>query len=246
MRRKRSPRWFAPMAIGFAIAATVFLPRFIRELERKIPFTVRNLHVQGAKALSKIEVQALSGIQEGGPLFGRWRDEALKKMALHPRLERVTVARDVTGQIVVRVAERKVAALVNLDRLHFVDRDGNVLEAADASSPEAAKLVVLTGPWKEKDAPSLSSRLTEGLEIRDALVQAGFAEKDISEIHFDPAFGWILYRMNTKTPAVIGWDLFGEKMKRLVRVLQDLKGKEGVVRELDLGFRDRAIVKIRK
>jgi hypothetical protein len=245
MKRKRTPSWFAVIAMPLVVAAAVFLPRWFRDLGERIPAKVRQMHVLGTKALSSIQIQALTGVQDGTPLFGGWQKEALEKVKKHPRIERVAVVRDVTGKVVVAVSEWKAAALVNLERLYFIDREGRVLEATDAGSPEVANLVVLTGPWKEKDAPSLKGRLSEGLALRDAMVKAGFGEEKISELHFDRALGWVVYRTGSKTPAVIGIGRFEEKAKRLARVLQDWKGKEGVVREIDLDFRDRAIVKVK-
>lgn len=246
MRRKRAPRWFAPLAVAFVAAAAVFVPRWFRDLGERLPMKIRELHVQGAKALSAIELKALAGIQEGAPLFGKWPAEVLAKVKQNPRVERVTLVRDVTGKIVMHVAERKAEALVNLDRLYFVDREGNVLEAADPTSAGVANLIVLTGPWKKEKRPEPRAQLAEGLALRDALLTAGFEEKRISELHFDSKLGWVVYRVNSKAPAIIGEGRFSEKAKRLARVLRDFKGKEQVVKEIDLDFRDRAIVKVKQ
>ncbi len=141
MRRRRTPRWFAPLAVAFVAAAALFVPRWFRDLGEKLPMKIRELHVQGAKALSAIELKALAGVQEGSPLFGKWPAEVLAKVKQNPRVERVALVRDVTGKIVMHVAERKAEALVNLDRLYFVDREGNVLEAASPTSAGVANLI---------------------------------------------------------------------------------------------------------
>jgi hypothetical protein len=87
--------------------------------------------------------------------------------------------------------------------------------------------------------------LWTGLALRAALLDAGFEEKEISELHFDSQLGWVLYRVGAASRAIFGSDQFTEKATRLARVLQDFRNKEGTVKEIDLDFRDRAIVKMK-
>jgi hypothetical protein len=245
VKRKRTPRWFAPVAILFVAAAAFFLPKLFRDLGERIPMKIREFHVQGAKVLSTVDLKSMAGLHEGSPLFGNWSRDAVEKVKQHPRVERVAVARDVTGKVFVKVSERKAAAMVNLDRLYFVDREGNVLDVADPRSPDAADLVVFTGPWRKVPAVGLKEEVVNGFELRDAMAAAGFEVKGISELHFEPSLGWVVYLVGSSPRIVVGKGEFLEKAKRLERVLRDYQGKEGTVKEIDLSFRDRAIVKVK-
>lgn len=244
-KRKKTPKWYAPFAILFVLGAVVVLPGTMRNWGDRLPIKIRQLHVEGTKALSSIDLKSMAGFHKGEPLFGEWGKDVVKKLKEHPRIERVTVARDATGKVFVRVAERKAAAMVNLDRLYFVDREGNLLGPADLRSPEADDLVVFTGPWRKVPAVGMKEQLVEGLGLYGTLVDVGMEETRISELHFDRKLGWVLYRTSPAVRVILGKEQFTRKAKRLARVLRDFKGKEELVREVDLSFRDRAIVKMR-
>lgn len=244
MKRKRAPRWFPPVAILFVATAVVFLPAALRSVGERIPLKVRAFRVQGAKALSAVDLQAITGLREGVPLFGRWPGDAAAKVQQHPRVERVAVARDVTGKVVVRVSERKAAATANLDRLYFVDRQGNLLEEADPRSASAADLVVFTGPWTKVPPAGFRERILDGFALKEALEGSGVGETEISELHFDAALGWVVYRVGNSARVVVGRGDYPGKSRRLARVLRDLKEGEEAVREIDVSFRNRAVVKL--
>ena len=251
-KRKKNRYWVTPFAIFFVVGSLIILPNWVRRLKDRLPMKVRNLQVQGIKALSALDLKVLSGIQEGSPLFGSWVEGALARVSSNPRVAKVTVIRDVTGQVVIRVAERQPKALVNFDQLYYIDREGKILEQVRPNSPEALNLVVITGPWSGKSYPTPKAsfdyhpKLISALELLTMFAKSGgLQEKSISEIHFDSKWGWRIFRIGGEAPILVGHDGFQGKVQRLTQVLQDLEGRHLNVKGIDLDFTDCVVVKLR-
>ncbi len=228
-----------------AVAITALTPWFLVRYVSKLPIRITDLRVLGGAVLSPSNVEKLSGIHEGDPLFGSWIQGTLQSIKANPRVSNVAVRRNVTGGVTILFDEKKAAALANFDELYFLDREGTVLGPADAKSSESVDFPVMTGPWSGKKPTSgFTDELRDGISLLSTLSERGFPEKSISEIHFDRSVGWVMYRVGKKFRVVMGTSDYERKANRLSRVLKDFEGKENVLREIDLDFGDRAIVKI--
>ena len=78
-----------------------------------------------------------------------------------------------------------------------------------------------------------------------ALLSTGksFRLEDISEIHFDKGYGFTLFTALGGVPVKLGSSAFEEKLGRLSRIYQDLKGQMPGLVYIDLDFGDKIIVK---
>ena len=113
------------------------------------------------------------------------------------------------------------------------------------SQGPALDLTVLTGPWSgQKSWNGLGEKVREAMDLKRTFVQAGTDEKRISELHFDPLRGWMAYLVGSPFRVVVGEDGFQVKARRWRRVMQDFQGKEKALREIDLDFDDRVVVKL--
>jgi cell division protein FtsQ len=223
----------------------------MKKASARWPARVSEFRVEGMKALSSPVAKELSSLWEGKSLFGSFvsrSKEAVQTLGQNPRVANVTVLRDMTGQVLVKVAERQPAALVNLDRLYYVDREGLLLDPVTPDSSEAANLVILTGDWgkmKVGMAERLKPRLRNGLDLLAALQDAGFRQKEISELHQTAMSVWVVYLVGSGIPILVGSDRFETKALRLKRVVKDLEAQKVSVKEIDLDYRDRVVVKLK-
>jgi len=232
----------ACVGIGLLTLAPVLLERFAKHL----PLKVRSLRVTGLRVLSAIDLRKIAGIEKGDPLFGKWIKDAPEKLSKNPRIENVSVVRHMSGEVEINVSERQAEAIVNFDELYFVDAAGIVLEKVRPSTSENIDLVVLTGPWSGlRPSDDFNNEVRDGLRLMDAFMRGGLKEKEISEVHLSSKSGWVIYRVGSDAKIVVGRDRFGTKARRLVRILRDFKGREIIVKEIDLDFRDRAVVKLK-
>ncbi len=230
--------WFV-LAGSFLVGATALASR----VRVGLPGKIRELSVFGQRVVQSKDLKSVAGVSRDTPLFGGWIDQTLTRVTSNPRVASAAVTRTATGQVVIRVSEHKAAALVNLERLYYLNAEGRVLDEARGDKPEALDLPVLTGPWSgAAHVSEWESRFREGTRLLKILAGGGFPQSQISELHFDPSRGWAVYRTGSAARVVVGGEQFEARVKRLRRVLKDVRWDEGV-REIDLDFADRVVVK---
>jgi cell division septal protein FtsQ len=244
-RKNRRKEWLAMTGGCLLLAAVALAPYVLKRQKIRMPMRVRQLQVSGLSHFKSLEVKDLLDLKRGDSLFGSWTKTSEEKIRSNPKLEGGTIARSLTGEVFMVVKERKVAALLNLDRLYFVDEQGNILGPAAANEGPAMDLVVLSGPWSGKESRELlASRVRTAMELKRSFVLSGTDEKLISELHYDAAAGWVAYLTGNPARIVVGTDGFPEKASRLKRVMRDFKGREKSLKEIDLDFTDRVVVKL--
>jgi cell division septal protein FtsQ len=184
--------------VCLAVGTISLVPFLLERYANRLPMKVRAFRIQGQRALSAMDLKNLAGIREGDPLFGGWIKKAPNKMIRNPRVEKVSIVRHVTGDVVINVSERRAKAIANFDELFYIDGTGRVLEKISPRAPEAMDLPVLTGPWSGlRPSPAFDREIRDGLGVLEAFAQGGLVERNVSELHLDPKLGWILYRVGS-------------------------------------------------
>lgn len=164
------------------------------------------------------------------------------RLELHPLIARASVRREFPNSFEIEVRERRPHAIVLLDRLYYVGRNGDVLlPLAATHDPDYP---IITG---------LSTRTTAGYRtwaLRRALRLNRLCERmscfgGISEIHVDAARGMVLYPTRPRVPIVLGWGSWREKIKRAERVLESWTERERQLGWLDLRYRNQVVARPR-
>ena len=129
-------------------------------------FKVRGILVVGNRNISKEDVIALSGVQEGDNLLSLSDAELKKNLERNWYLEYVGHEFDYRGTLTLHVNERMGMGVVNVFGLYYVvDASGMVLECAGSAYPDTVAGPKLTGlAWED------NSRVTVGnkLPVRDS------------------------------------------------------------------------------
>ena len=148
--------------------------------------------------------------------------------------------------MVIRVVEREARAIIDLDYLYYVDRDGEVFKMLEAG--DELDYPVITGIDRQYllDNPDL----TQG-SLNLALLLMGELENrslfnldDISEIHYDQQEGLIMHTRIGGVPIRMGKDGFAVKLNRLETIYDDLEPRLLALKYIDLNVTDRVIVKV--
>ena len=129
-------------------------------------FKVRGILIVGNRNISKEDIIALSGVQEGDNLLSISDAELKKNLERNWYLEYVGHEFDYRGTLTLHVNERMGMGVVNVFGLYYVvDASGMVLECAGSAYPDTVAGPKLTGlAWEDK------SRVTVGnkLPVRDS------------------------------------------------------------------------------
>jgi len=205
-------------------------------------FSVREIKVRGGEKVGGSEIVAMAGLSHG---MNIWKiDPGLieKKVTKHPWVKRLLVRREFPQRVVIEVEEREARGIAALGKLYYVDSEGFVFKAVEEG--EKADFPLLTGLRAEdliSQSHSVRQKIHEALKLVDLVGKSLL----LSEIHFRPQGGLVLYPMSFPVALDMGWGDWEGKIQRLDRVLSLWKGKENRLAAMDLSFQDQVVARLR-
>ena len=209
-------------------------------------FGVQQIRVEHQVRVSEGDILDASDIEVGDSLFDLELHMIGRKIEEHPWIARADVERSFPDHVVIRVVEREVRAIIDLDYLYYVDKAGEVFKMLDAG--DELNYPVITGIDRQYllDNPDQTqSSLDLALKIMGELDNRSlFNLEDISEIHFDQQEGLILHTRIGGVPIRMGKDGFDAKLNRLEIIYEDLEPRLLALKYIDLNVTDRVIVKV--
>lgn len=159
-RKKAASQVMMMTVVVLAVLATLMV------LACSQVFKVRGLLIVGNRNISKEDIIALSGVQEGDNLLSISDAELKKNLERNWYIEYIGHEFDYRGTLTLHVNERMGMGVVNVFGLYYVvDASGMVLECAGSAYPDTVAGPKLTGlVWED------NSRVTVGnkLPVRDS------------------------------------------------------------------------------
>jgi cell division protein FtsQ len=232
---RRSGRIALSLAAGaLALGALALAPRGWRLLHTASALRIRTVRFEGLARATADELLALSPVKPGDPFLFAEVPAMEAALARHPWVKRASVRRALPPSLVVRVEERRPAALAELGGLYLVDEAGDVFKRA--APGDGLDLPLVTGLGR---ADYVQRRAAAEPLLAAALLLArawrGAGGERLSEIHVDPGDGVTLYVGDDGTQVQLGTGDYEAKLKRLEKVLSGLRaeGKTAEVIHLD-------------
>jgi cell division protein FtsQ len=237
-------------ALSFATVASLLLLGFTayRYFQHSGQLGVGEVKIMGCMNVVESELLELTQVDFRSNLLKLDLQEVSRRLARHPWVEKANVRRDFSGKaLIIEVQERVPRALILLDELYLVDRNGEIFKKAERK--ERLDFPILTGvsiqEWKQKEPQSMEM-IQQALELLRILEkQKIFSPGEVSEIHLSKKNGLTLYTLNGGVPIRLGMGDFGEKINRLEKVLPDLRNKMQNVEYLTLQYPKRVVVKMK-
>ena len=209
-------------------------------------FGTHKIRVEHQVRVSEGDILAASDIKIGDSLFDLELSMIGRKIEEHPWIAKAEVERSFPDQVVIRVVEREARAVIDLDYLYYVDKDGVVFKMLD--SGDKLNYPVITGIDRQYllDNPDQTQdSLNLALQLMDELDKLSlFNLDDVSEIHYDQQEGLILYTRIGGVPIRMGKQNFDDKLNRLETIYNDLEPRLLALKYIDLNVTDRVIVKV--
>ena len=224
----------------------------------KVP--IRNIHIQGNSMLNRLEVLRLSEIQPGTSWDILDSHQVATTLRKHPYVHNVSVRKRFPDSLFIRLEEYHPVAALKIKQQHYlINKNQRILKPV--SSVEALKFPVMIGLKLDSTTPGTvlqSPEVEQGLSFLEK-TQAQSKELrldgigELQEVNISDILNlkikMQLYPSDNislqKPPVVIklGNSLFYERLKNLKQVLPDLKTKQSRLKEIDLRFHDRIILK---
>jgi len=200
-------------------------------------FAVREIRFTGLVRAREAELLRRSGLKLGENLLRADLARASRAMQADPWVSSARLERRLPGQVLVRIAEHRPAALVQLGGLYVLDDEGRLFKRAAAE--DGLDLPIVTGlsreAWVERK-PELQLRLFAALHLLDIWQASGFPIAAVSEVRLDEGGGFTLFaREGTGVQEVrLGSSDLALKLQRLAQVRAALARRGERAARIDL------------
>lgn len=232
------------------IASLVFLGcNIYRYLMTTGPWRVNEIKIVGCVNAKEAELLNLGRLDLGMEIWKLNLAELTKTLVKHPWIEKVQVRRDWSRQaLIIEVQERIPRAMILLDDLYLVDRQGKIFKKV--GTKEKVDLPLLTGlegkEIKNQDREG-EKLIKQALELLDLLAYRQIVnEHNISEINIHKQKGLTIYTLDKSLPIHLGWGDYKDKLNRLEKVLADIQKKGEEVAYVDVDYPRKIIVKVKE
>jgi cell division protein FtsQ len=178
-----------------------------------------------------------------------WRVDPARlaaRLEAQPWVRRASVRRELPRRLVVDVTERQPAAILFLDQLYFVDTTGVAFVRVGDRDPLDLPFVTgVEAAIVAGERPFARHAIRQALRLLRAMESAGLPFR-VSEVHIDREQGVTVFPVEPRVSLTFGWSGFGAKLTRLRRVLDDFRGREAQLREIDLTMGMEVVVRLRQ
>lgn len=208
-------------------------------------FQVREIEVKGCRKLAEKTLLSFAKIEGMPNLFTVRLREIAKRLETHPWIEQVKVRKVFPNKISIQIEERKPIAILQLGEPYYIDKKGVIFSpVGDKDEYNYPFLTGLTRQNLEKDPMVTKSLIMKALEfLRIADKEKVSPLEEISEIHMEKTFGIQCFTQTEGVEVRMGWDQFGEKLKRLSLIWSDLQKRGISVNSIDCSDLRRMVVK---
>ena len=240
--------WVAGAVAVGAVVGTVSLygPILATAIADHPYFAVAEIVVTPTKQVRPGVLLESVDLRPGQSLWRLDPTELAGRLEAHPWIRRASVRREFPRRLVVDVVERKPVAILYLDQLYYVDSTGLAFVRVGERDPLDLPFVTgVEAAIVADERPFARHAIRQALRVLEIMESAGLPFR-VSEVHIEREQGVTVFPIEPRVALTFGWSGYKTKLGRLERVLQDFRGREGQIREIDLTMGTAAVVRLRQ
>ena len=212
---------------------------------RLVLFRLETIEVTHNKRIDRREIIALANVRAGDDLIKLKLSQIGEQLEKNPWIESVRVKRYFPNTLAIEVAEREPVAVINVGHLAYLDTKGTIFKPLNDG--DSLNYPIITGISEEdftRDPSGTKKAISETVGLISLLKRGEvFRLDDVSELHYDPGFGFTLFTTQGGIPVRLGTDGYQEKLARLARIYKELQPQMLTLEYIDLNYSDKIIVK---
>ncbi len=208
-------------------------------------FRVREVEIEGYQKIPKETLLSLLTIEGMPNLFTLRLKDVAKRLESHPWIDHVKVRKVFPDRLWVQVVERRPIAILQLEELYYIDAKGVIFSPlGDRDEYNFPFLTGLNRETLEKNPGEANRLIMKALELlRIAEREKASPLEEISEIHMEKTFGVHCFTQVEGLEVKMGWEDFGEKLKKLSLIWSDLRKRGWAAVSIDCSDARRMVVK---
>jgi cell division protein FtsQ len=217
---------------------------YVRLLEDSF-FRMREVEIKGYLKIPKKTILSLAAIEGMPNLFTLPLQEIARRVEAHPWVDYVRVRKIFPDRVLIHIEERKPMAILQLEEPFYIDSQGVIF--ARVGDRDEYNFPFLTGLSREtfdKDPAGANHMVMKALEFLRIADREKISPADgISEVRMEKAAGIQCFTQNEGVEVRMGWDHFGEKLRRLSLIWSDLRKRGISAGSIDCSDLKRMVVK---
>jgi cell division protein FtsQ len=239
------------LVIGTSIGVAWVARRHVMTSAR---FAITEIDVSGNDHRPTDAILTESGLQVGTNVFAADLDAAHARLLADPWITDVALARRLPGTIVVRVTERRAAAVAAMGETYLTTADGEPFKKLDAGDPpeQLASLPLVTGLRPEsmsEDREGTMQTIRRAIDLAAEYERTALAKRaPLEEVHVEADGVFSLVVGHSAIELVLGTPPFRRKLDQAARVVAELdkRGAKAGAIMLDNDTRpERVVVRMR-
>lgn len=217
---------------------------YVRLLEDSF-FQVRNVEIRGCRKISEKTILSLARIDGMPNLFTLPLKKISGRVEAHPWVEYVKVRKIFPDRVLIHIEERRPMAILQLEEPFYIDSKGVIFSrVGDQDGYNFPFLTGLNRQAFDKDPVVAKHLVTKALELLRIVDQEKAPPLDgVSEIRMEKTFGIQCFTQAEGVEVRMGWDHFGEKLRRLSLIWTDLQKRGVSAASIDCSDLKRMVVK---
>ncbi|MBM4276960.1 MAG: FtsQ-type POTRA domain-containing protein [Deltaproteobacteria bacterium] len=217
---------------------------YVRLLENSF-FQVREVEVRGCRKIPEKTILSLARIEGMPNLFILSLKEISRRVEVHPWVEYVKVRKIFPDRVLIHIEERRPMAILQLEEPFYIDSKGVIFSrVGDRDEYNFPFLTGLSRQAFDQDPVTAKHLVTKALEfLRIADQERAPPLNGVSEIRMEKIFGIQCFTQAEGVEVRMGWDHFGEKLRRLSLIWTDLQRREVSAASIDCSDLKRMVVK---
>lgn len=193
-------------------------------------FRARTLEVEGNNILSKEEILKEAGINPGDNILSVNLSMVRKKVMANPWVAEAGVGRKIPSGIVIRIAEHKCIAVLDLGKEFLLNENGEIFKEKAAADPGGVPVIKglafsdlnLSGTKRTEAFNAVMTVLKLGRKPESILPNS-----EIKLIRVDREIGLTIHAFDETKTIKLGYDNYRDKYERLKYVLHYVKNGRG-------------------
>ncbi len=207
---------------------------------------IKNIEIDGTQRLSHELILKQTGLDAGVSLLALRPARIERALLSHPWISRAEVTRKWPHQLHISIQEREPVALVQLEDLYYVDRQGRLFKPLTPGDPHDFPVITGLGREQFTKTEGRPECVTRVFQLLDLLKQARppLNLENIAEVHVDLERGLTLYANGLKGAVDLGLTDFPEKLNKFERIFPILtqKGYLNRVERINLDFPQKVLL----
>ncbi len=193
-------------------------------------FRVKEVEVRGCRKISERSILSLAKIEGMPNLFTLSLKEISERVETHPWVDQVTLRKVFPHRVLILIEERRPIAILQLEEPFYIDGKGVIFSrVGDRDEYNFPMLTGLSRQTLDQDPALAKQLIINALEFLKIMNQERTPPlEEISEIRMEKVFGIRCFTMSEGVEVKMGWDQYGEKLRRLSLIWSDLQ-KRGIV-----------------